>query len=373
MIGALVADEVSGFRQQVSEFLAETSTARDPMQYFKDRSGVTAELYRELGNRGWLSISWPPAEGGLGKPASFEFALWDEMAYARAARPPIAAGIVARSIIEHATDSQKARLLPGIAAGTLSFALGYSEPEAGSDLAGLRTRAQIDGESYIVTGEKRWTSDAHHADYLWLLCRTGALENRARDLTLMVVDLASPNIETFPIETLDGHQVNEVRLEEVIVPIENRIGEEGRAWEIIQQALARERHLQILPGRLRRDFDELVRWAEDSGTASREDVRERLALMAAGIDAVSATARKIVEGVSAGADTSVLAAGQKIVGTSLMQEIARFPLAWGDTRQLIGDAPFEFMWRECVLETIAGGTSEVMAGIIARHALGLWA
>ena len=293
------------------------------------------------------------------------------MAYARAARPPIAAGMVARSIIDHGSQRQKDWLLPGIAEGSLSFALGYSEPEAGSDLTGLKTRARPEDGCYIVTGEKRWTSDAHHAQFLWLLCRTGTIESRSRGLTLLVVPMSSPGIDVFPIETLDGHRLNEVRLTDVIVPVENRIGEEGEAWTIIQAALTRERHLQLLPGRLRRDMDELNDWAAQSGLGQREDVKVRLSVLASWVDAVAATADAIVACTIAKQDAGLLAARQKIVGTWLVQEISRLPLDLGDTRQLVIGEPFEFMWRECILESIAGGTSQVMAGMVARRALDL--
>jgi alkylation response protein AidB-like acyl-CoA dehydrogenase len=359
------------FRREVEAFLTATAQRRDAWQYFRDRSGATAELYRELGRRGWLSIAWPEAEGGMGLPPAYEFALWDEMAFARAARPPIAAGLVARSILEYATPAQKQAWLPGIAAGELGFSLGYSEPEAGSDLTGLRTRAHRDGEVYRVTGEKRWTSDAHHADFLWLLCRTGDLASRARGLTLLVVPMSSAGIVITPIDTIDGHRLNEVRLDDVEVPVANRLGEEGEAWSITQAALARERHLQILPGRLRRDLADLVTWARRSSLLARDDVARRLAELTSWLDAVTATAARIVDDVSAGRDTTVAAARQKVVGTALMQQIARLPLEYGDLSQVVEGQPFEFLWRECVLESIAGGTSEVMADIVARRALSL--
>jgi alkylation response protein AidB-like acyl-CoA dehydrogenase len=359
------------FRRVVAAFLEATSGDRDPWQYFQDRSGATAELYREIGRRGWLSVSWPVEECGSGRSPLFEFALWDEMAYARAARPPIASGFIARSIIEHGNQQQKAWLLPGIADGSLSFALGYSEPEAGSDLTSLRTSAYRQSDSYVVTGQKRWTSDAHHADFLWLICRTGTSESRARGLTLLVVPMSSAGVEVYPIETLDGHRLNEVHLTEVLVPAENRIGDEGDGWRIVQGALARERHLQLMPGRLRRDVEELADWARAGGFDKNAYVNTRMSMLNAWVDAVAATARTIVEQTIANQDTAVTAARQKIVGTSLIQEIARLPMEVGDARQLVVGQPFEFMWRESFLETIAGGTSEVMAGMVARRALGL--
>ena len=366
-----IPDSAPDFRAQVRGFLLENAHSRDQWQYFRDRSGPTAMLYRELGRRGWLSVSWPPSHGGAGRSAHFEFSLWDEMAYARAARPPIAAGLIARSIIEHASPDQQARWLPDIAAGKSVFALGYSEPEAGSDLTGLRTRARRDGETYVVNGEKRWTSDAHHAHHLWLLCRTGDRDSRSRGLSLFIVPMSSPGITVSPIMTLDGHQLNEVRLDDVEVPSSNRIGQEGQAWGIVQGALARERHLQILPGRLRRDLAELVDWAVSRELIGRRDVANRIAMLSAWIEAVAVTAGHIVEGVARGSDTSLASARQKVVGTALMQEIARLPAECGDASQLVGGESFEFMWRECILESIAGGTSEVMTGIVARRALDL--
>jgi alkylation response protein AidB-like acyl-CoA dehydrogenase len=361
----------AGFRAAVGEVLRKTSPARGEHQYFMERSGATTDLYRELGDRGWLSVSWPAAAGGAGRPAAFEFAMWDELAYARAARPSIAVGLVGRSIIDAGTAEQRDRLLPGIAAGRMNFALGYSEPEAGSDLAGLRTRAVRDGDHYVVTGEKRWTSDAQHADFLWLLCRTGELAQRGRGLTLLVVDARSQGIEINPIPMLDGHSLNEVRLNGVRVPAENRIGAEGDAWIVIQAALARERHLQILPGRLRRDAEDLCAWARDSGYLHDQGVRARIAAILGGLDVVTATARTIVAAVEAGRDTTVLAARQKVVGTALMQEIGRLPLELGDVRQLCVGEAFEFAWRECILETIGGGTTEIMLSVVARRALHL--
>lgn len=370
MTAAVPATEQE-FRLAVRELLRETAADRGEHQYFMDRSGPTADLYRALGDRGWLAVSWPESAGGAGRPAHFEFAMWDELAYARAARPSIAVGLIGRSILEAGTDEQKARLVPGVAGGRISFSLGYSEPEAGSDLTGLRTRAVPDGDSYIVTGEKRWTSDAHHADYLWLLCRTGELSARSRGLTLLIVDARSEGITVNPIPGMDGHQLNEVHLDGVVVPAANRIGGEGEAWTVIQAALARERHLQILPGRLRRDVEELYAWARESGRADDRSVRSRLAAIAGWLDVITATARVIVDDVEAGRDTTVIAARQKVVGTALMQQIGRLPLELGDVRQLCAGEPFEFAWRECILETVGGGTTEIMRDIIARRALQL--
>src|SRR5690606_27528971 len=158
----------------------------EPRQYFQGRGGRNRELYRALGARGWLSMSWPEADGGGGRSIVYDYLLWNTLAYYRAGRPDLGPGIVAHVIAGHGTPEQRDRFLPSLRDGSACFCLGYSEPEAGSDLSGLRTRAVRHGDHYRINGEKCWTSDAHHADYLWLLCRTGPIESRAGGLTLLV-------------------------------------------------------------------------------------------------------------------------------------------------------------------------------------------
>ena len=186
-------------------------------QSLADRTGPTAALYKAFGERGWLSLCWPREHGGRGLPATYEFVLWDEVAYARAGRMSLAAGIIAKTLIRHGTDAQRELLLPGIRLGRTTIALGYSEPEAGSDLTGLRTRRGTARARATSSRRERWTSDAHSSDYLWLLARTGTQEDRGRALSLFFVGLDTPGISISPIETFDGHRLNEVRLDDVYV------------------------------------------------------------------------------------------------------------------------------------------------------------
>ena len=176
----MLAPEEEAFRSEVVEFLAGHGPVDGFFFHEAEHDTAVRALYRALGERGWLSLSWPVEAGGKALAPVYEFVLWDEMAYARAARPPLGSGIVAKTIIRYGTDDQRERFLPGLRAGTTFFSLGYSEPEAGSDLAGVRTRAVRDGDHYVLTGEKRWTSGGHRADYLWVLCRTGTLESHSR-------------------------------------------------------------------------------------------------------------------------------------------------------------------------------------------------
>ena len=263
------------FRTEVREFLSD----------YRDLDGFFCQghhwkevkaLFQAMGARGWLALSWPEACGGLGRSLADEYILWDEVAYARAARNPLGAGIIAKTLIRHGDEAQRQRWLPPIRSGDLHFSLAYSEPEAGSDLASLRTRAVRNGDRYVVSGQKIWQSYAQDMDCLWLLCRTGTQESRGRGLSLMIVDIESPGVTVSPLPTLDGDQLNEVLLQEVEVPIENRVGPEDGAWAIIGEALADERHIQFPPGRVRRDLEEMIAWVREQGLARDPRVLDRL-------------------------------------------------------------------------------------------------
>jgi hypothetical protein len=372
-VNGLLSPHERGFRDEVRTFLAETAHERDERQFYLGRGGATRALYQRLGERGWLSLTWPKAHGGSALPVVYDFVLWNEMAYARAARPDLGPGIVATILIEHGSADQQDRLLPGIRSGEQGYALGYSEPEAGCDLTGLRTRAALDGDTYIVNGEKVWTSDAHTAAYLWLLCRTGSTESRARGLTLLAVDLASPGITVRPIPTIDGHRLNQVALDDVAVPAANRIGSDGAAWTMMRAALAVERHLQLLPGRVQRDLDSLVDLVESLDLMCDSHVRHRLADLAVKVDQVTAASLATVAALTDGESGIVPAAAAKLLGTGLAQEMARTAVELTGEPSLVAGETFELLWRQSIMETIAGGTSEIMLGLLSREALGLGA
>jgi alkylation response protein AidB-like acyl-CoA dehydrogenase len=364
----LTSDERS-FRSDVVALLRQTEPTRERMQFFRGRGGVTADLYRAIGERDWFALTWPTEIGGAGRSAMYEFLLWDEMAYARAARAPVGAGLVARSIVEWGTDEQRARFLPGIRTGAENYSLGYSEPEAGSDLTGLRTRAVRDGDVYRVTGEKRWTSDAHNAEWLWLLCRTGEQHDRSKGLSLLIVSTASPGITMTPIRTIDGHRLNEVRLDEVEVPVSHRIGGEGDAWSMIRRALARERHLQVLPGRIERDLESLLALLDRDPDVDPDRARAEVARLTARSLAVRTSAVRALRRAGHDEIDPVIAARNKVHGTALMQDIARTAFRLGCREAVVEGEDVQLLWRESIMETIAGGTTEVMLDLIARHGL----
>jgi alkylation response protein AidB-like acyl-CoA dehydrogenase len=364
------SEKEEAFRAEVVEFLADY---RDLDAFFLQghRWPEVRELFRAMGKKGWLSLGWPEAAGGSGAPLTWEYVLWDEVAYARAARNPLASGIVAKTIARYGSEAQRQRWLPPIREGELHFSLGYSEPEAGSDLASLRCRAERRGDTYVVDGPKCWQSYAQDMDYLWLLCRTGSQESRGRGLTLLIVDLQAPGVTVRPLPTMDGDQLNEIHLEAVEVPVDQRIGPEDGAWKIMGEALADERHIQFPPKRVLRDLEEVVSWVRGQGLEGDPHVRRTLAELAARVREAEMHGMRVLDAMLRGQPGVVEAAASKVVSSEVCQEIARAALDFGGPEALVCGGRMELLYRQSMWETIGGGTSEIMRGIVAKQALGL--
>jgi alkylation response protein AidB-like acyl-CoA dehydrogenase len=363
--------EEEAFRAEVASVLRDSANVKG---FFPraDKQAVRA-IYAQLANRNWLALSWPREYGGEEKPLSYDYILWDEMAYARAGRPTLGAGIVARTIMRFATPEQKALWLPRIRKDEVKFVLGYSEPEAGSDLASLRTRAELRGNEYVVNGQKIWTSNAEDADYIWLLCRTGTLESRGGGLTLMIVDAHSAGIEMRNGRHLDGHAYSQVFYRDVVVPQINRIGPENGAWKMMAAALADERHVQFTAKRVRRDFEDAVGWLVRHDLHNDPVVRSRLAHLRVRVAEAEALCLQVLSDMRNGRDAAVSAAANKVTHTEVIQAIARFVMDVGGPEALIRSEPDdpEGMWRQTMIESVGGGTSEIMKSIVARQELGL--
>ena len=362
------ADE-RAFLAEVREFLVPW---RGLNQFLAiDNDAQLRRFYRALGERNWLSLCWPKDVGGLGLPPIYEFLLWDEMAYWRMARPPLSAGIVAKTIIRYGSQAQKDRWLPAIQKGEIMFSLGYSEPSAGSDLAGLQTRAETDPQGYRLNGIKTWSSVAHASDFLWLLCRTGEPGSRARGLSLIIVDLKSENLRIRPMDKMSGNTFCELTIDDVLVPDDHRIGPENGAWGMMNASLADERHVQFPPKRVLADYEAVRDWAIAQGLDQDPVVRERLSMLSVRTLECQALALRII---AAGGDqrmASIAAAANKRHSTDTIQAIARAAMEFGAPEALVVGQQAEFLWRQTMEETVGGGTSEIMTSIVARQALGL--
>lgn len=364
------SSEEEFFRQEVIDFLLPYRDLEGFIQQGEKWSAVEA-LFRAMAERGWLSIAWAKSEGGLGMSIAYEYILWDEFGYARAARNPLSAGIVAKTLIRHGSPEQKARWLPPIQKGEAHYSLAYSEPEAGSDLAAVRTRADLDGDAYVIRGEKCWQSYAQDMDYFWLLARTGDPESRARGLSLLIVDRHAEGLRIEALPTLDGDQLNAVFFDDVRVPTSHRIGPENQAWSIMGEALADERHIQFPAGRVRRDLEDVCEWAEAHDLTSDPAVRARLGALAAEVREAEMHSLNVLDAMIHGRQAPAAAAANKIAHTLACQSIARAAMEIGGEHALVmGERP-ELLWRLSLWETIGGGTTEIMRSLVAREALGL--
>jgi len=369
------------------EELAFQAEVREFLKKYKDLNGFYGQghqwpqvraLFSAMAKKNWLALSWPTEYGGLGKGPVYEFILWNEVAYARAARNPLAAGIVAHTIIREGSDAQKQQWLPRIRSGEIHFSLCYSEPEAGSDLAGLRLKAQLNEAKthYILNGQKCWQSYAQDMDYLWVLARTGKQEDRGRGLSLFICDKKATGVKVSPLPTLDGDQLNEVFFDNVQIPVDQRIGAENGAWSIIGKALADERHIQFPPGRVRRDLEEMVIWLNSTmqervRLGDDPVVRHRMAELTSQVMETEMLGMKVLEAMAKGKDAAVDAAMNKVAHTLTCQDIVRAVLDFGGPEALVSGSQPELIWRQSLTETIGGGTTEIMRSVVSRQALGL--
>ena len=371
LIDSVLEPEEANFGREVAAFCREWTTKADPLQYFRGRGGTARQIYLDLGARGWLSLCWPKTAGGEGRAPIYEFLLWDALAYYRLARPDLGSGLVARAIVSCGSEEQKVRWLPKLAAGRLCFALGYSEPGAGSDLTGLMTKAEPDGDHYAVTGEKCWTSDADNADLLWTLCRTGPPEQRSRGLTMLVIDLRAPGVTIRLIPTIDGHHLNQIFLDGVRVPVSDRVGPESGAWSMIRANLALERHLQLLPGRVRRDLEELESRISPRHRQVGTLVAETLNGLWQRLRQVEAGSIATVGEMTRGGEAVAEAARTRLLGATLAQDVARVGLELLGPDACADGDPAAFLWTQSFMETIAGGSTEMMLNILGRRSLAL--
>ena len=219
-------------------------------------------MVRTIGKDGWLGIGWPTEYGGQGRPATDQFIFFDETRRAGAPFPFVTVNTVGPTIMRFGTEEQKQFFLPRILSGDLNFAIGYTEPEAGTDLASLRTRAVRDGDEYVVNGAKVFTSGADQADYVWLACRTDPDAPKHKGISHPVRAHRRPGFSWSLINTVGGLTTTATFYDHVRVPVANRVGAENEGWRMITTQLNHERvGLAAWSGLALQLFDEVVAWA----------------------------------------------------------------------------------------------------------------
>ena len=236
-------EDLVGFRDEVRDWLRAFKTLDVERQFEAARGeeGFRAPIVRrvkqELDARGWLKRSWPVELGGEGKSAWYQYILDEELQRAEVPRGDTQTNFIAPAIMRFGSEVQKAKYLPGLWSGEISCAMGYSEPNAGTDLASLETAAARDGDDWVINGQKLWTSTAHVSSHVWLAARTDPKAPKHRGISMFIVPLDSPGITVRPVWTMAGMRTNETFYEDVRVPGDALVGDEGRGWYVAAAAL----------------------------------------------------------------------------------------------------------------------------------------
>jgi acyl-CoA dehydrogenase len=380
-------DPVS-FRAEVRAFLQQELTpelrdagARQVGVFAHPR--VARVWQRILFNRGWITPAWPLEHGGCGWGALQSYIFEQECALANAPIISAAGLLMCGPILVHfGTPEQKARFIPRLRSGEDYWCQGYSEPGAGSDLASLSCRARREGDHYVVDGTKLWTTHAHHADWIFLLVRTGVHGKPQQGITFLLADMRSPGITVEPIISMSGeHEVNQVFFDGVRVPVENRIGGEGEGWSVAKRLLEFERSGVYGP-RVRRLLAQTRRLAQNGGRRwSDADFRRRFAELSIETDALEAGELRLLTAES-GRGTSVSTSLLKLAGTETLQRASELCiLAGGSDAAYAYDPALDESATDPVVAmarylnmraaTIYGGSSEIQRNILAKAALRL--
>ena len=350
------------------------------------------ELYRsvvgQIGKDGWLGIGWPKEYGGQGRSAMDQFLFFDEAMRAGAPVPFVTLNTVGPTLIAFGTDEQKSRFLPGILAGELIFAIGYTEPEAGTDLASLRTRAVRDGEEYVVNGSKIFTSGADDADFVFLAVRTNPEAPKHKGISILLVPTTSAGFKVTPITTVGDLRTTATFYDDVRVPVANRVGEEDAGWRLITTQLNHERvGLAAFGAKAFRHWDEVAHWAAatPSGAAGGGTmldlpwVQADLARTYAKLEAMKVLNWRMVADVGAGTLRAADASAVKVYGTETVVDVYRTLLGiLGPVGSLRAGSPgarlrgeVERGGRAAQINTFGGGVNEVQREIVAAAGLGM--
>jgi 3-oxocholest-4-en-26-oyl-CoA dehydrogenase alpha subunit len=368
--------EQDQFRGELRSFLqAELGPGRGD-------GGSNREFSQKLARKGWIGVAWPKEYGGKGLGAVEQMIYTEEMILANAPRGYhfTAERQVGPSLVRHGTEAQKREWIPRIMNAGVSFALGLSEPGAGSDLAAAATRAERDGDEYIVTGQKIWTSNAHLSDAIWLVTRTDPAAPKHRGISCLMVDLHSPGITIRPLyDITGGHHFNEVFFDQVRVPVDRRVGEENAGWYILAEHLDFERSGIERLIDLDFIFSEVVAYARALAKEGRlsNTHRHQLAELALEHEVGRLMCYRVAWMQSSGRVPNAEASSAKIFGTEWSQRMMAFAmrlLGMGAAGHPEGDRLANTVrqgYLNAVSRTIAGGTSEVQRNIVASRGLGL--
>jgi alkylation response protein AidB-like acyl-CoA dehydrogenase len=383
--------EQRALRQELRSYFAELLT--DEVKAELGAPGEGGPVYREvvarMGKDGWLGIGWPKEFGGQGRSAMEQFIFFDEVQRAGAPFPFVTLNTVGPTIMRYGSDEQKAFFLPGILAGEIHFAIGYTEPEAGTDLASLRTRAVRDGDEYVVNGNKVFTSGANAADFIWLACRTDPDAPKHKGISILAVPTSSLGFSWSPIVTVGSVVTTATYYSDVRVPVGNRIGTENAGWRMITTQLNHERvGLAAMGGLAQELWGEVDQWARDTlgpvGSGARRMidipwVQVDLARAFARMEAMKLLNWRMASTLDSGSLSAADSSAVKVYGTECLIEVYRLLLGiLGPSGYVRAGSPgavlqgrLERAARAAQINTFGGGVNDVQREIVAAAGLGM--
>jgi len=346
--------------------------------------GVGGQYFREvvklLGQDGWLGIGWPKEYGGQGRSIEEQFVFFDEVQRAGLPFPFVTVNTVGPTLMKYGTEEQKERFLPGILAGDIVFAIGYTEPEAGTDLASLKTRAVADGEDFVVDGAKIFTSGANTADYVWLAARTDPEAPKHKGISILVVPTDDPGFSWSPINTVGGLMVTATYYSGIRVPQKDVIGDVNGGWQLIAAQLNHERiGLAAIGGRTYGLWHQVLEWAKENGAIEISWVQQEFARTHAKLEAMRLLNWKMTAAVAADTLSGADAGATKAYGTETHIDVYRTLLGiLGAAGRIRPESPgallagqIEQISRQGMVNTFGGGVNEVLRDMVGTMGLGL--
>jgi alkylation response protein AidB-like acyl-CoA dehydrogenase len=372
-------------RQEFRSYLAALMTPEARAATRNRESGPAYRaLLRRMGADGWLTPGWPQEYGGRGLDPLAQKIVLEELWLAEAPFPFVTVNTIGPALIRRGTEAQKRDILPRIARGELNFAVGYTEPQAGTDLAALKTQAVRDGDSFLINGQKVFTSGAEGADYIWLAARTDAGAGH-RGISILMVDTGLPGFALTPIHTVGGIRTNVTFYKDVRVPASMLVGELNGGWRLITEQLNHERvGLAALAYGAQGCFDETLAWARSTPAAAGRVIDAPWAQLAlaecyALLQAYAVLGNRVAWEVAQGETRPQLAGACKVFSTESYIRVLRLLLeVTGPPGLLQADSPgailrgrLESEYRRCQINTFGGGATEVLRDMVAQMGLGL--
>lgn len=372
-----LTDAQRELQAELRSYFADLISPEEAAIMRTERHGPTyREVIRRMGKDGWLGVGWPKEFGGRGFGEIEQQIFANEAVRADVPLPSVTLQTVGPTLQVYGTEEQKRKFLPAILSGEVHFAIGYSEPEAGTDLAALRTSAVRDGDSYIVNGQKIFTTGGHDADYIWLAVRTGPADSRHRGISILIVDTTDPGFSWTPIITCDGaHHVNATYYSDVRVPANMLVGEENKGWKLITTQLNHERVMLGPAGRVGGLYDHVAEWAKKNDLLGEPDVRRALGEIHATFRLNELLNWQVAASESDAVDIAD-ASATKVFATERIQRVGRLAEeivgrhgdpADPDTAELLQWLDMQIK-RNLVI-TFGGGVNEVMRELIATAGL----